>query len=121
MTAQGRCHGGQRDERMMHRTMLALVTGLTLTACATITPEQRVRTSLTNAGLSPRMAGCMAEQMADRLSIAQLMRLQSLASLKDNKIESLSLDQLAHKLRAMKDPEIFTVVSRAALSCAIAA
>ncbi|WP_336971054.1 hypothetical protein [Sphingobium aromaticiconvertens] len=92
---------------------------LALSACATISPEQKVRASLVDAGLSPRMATCMADRMVDRLSLDQLRRLKSLASLERADMGAMSVDRLLYKVRAIDDPEIFIVTSRAALACAL--
>lgn len=91
---------------------------LVLPACTSLSPESRLRSGLEEAGLSPRMAGCMAERMADRLSLMQLRKLQSLASLRKSHSGKMSMDQLLHKVRALQDPEIFAVTSRSALACA---
>ena len=64
------------------------------------------------------MAACMAEKMVDRLSLAQLRRIQSLASLRKSHIEDMTIDRFLYKLRALEDPEIFTVTSKAAIVCA---
>lgn len=92
---------------------------LFLSSCATVSPESRLRAGLIDAGLSPSMAGCMAERMADRLSIMQLRRLQSLASLRKSHMGGMSVDHFLFKVRALEDPEIFAVTSKAALVCAI--
>ena len=92
---------------------------LLLAGCASISPEARLRAGLADAGLSPRMAGCMAERMADRLSITQLRQLQSLASLAKADVGGISLDRFLYKVRALEDPEIFAVSSRAAIGCAL--
>lgn len=97
-----------------------MVALLALSACATVSPEARVRTALLDAGLSPRMAGCMAERMVDRLTISQLRQLQSLARLPERDLGGMSVDELLHRTRALDDPEIFVVVSKSALRCAIA-
>ncbi|MEK7342680.1 MAG: hypothetical protein AABZ73_02545 [Pseudomonadota bacterium] len=91
---------------------------LLLPACASLSPESRLRSGLVDAGLSPRMAACMAPKMADRLSLLQLRRLQSLGSIRKSHSSGLSVDELLHKLRALQDPEIISVTSRAAISCA---
>jgi hypothetical protein len=88
-------------------------------SCASVSPESRLRAGLLDAGLSPRMAGCMAQDMADRLSISQLRQLQSLASLRKSHMDRMSIDTLLHKVRALDDPEIFVVTSKAAFRCAI--
>lgn len=89
---------------------------VSLAACAT--PETRLRTGLVNAGLSQSIAACMADRMVDRLSLLQLRRLGSLASLKDKNAGDLSLNQFLHKVRALKDPEILTVTTSSAALCA---
>lgn len=89
---------------------------VSLAACAT--PETRLRTGLVNAGLSKPIAACMADRMVDRLSLLQLRRLGSLASLKDKNASDLSLNQFLHKVRALKDPEILTVTTSSAALCA---
>lgn len=89
-------------------------------ACATVSPEARVRKALVEAGLSPPVAGCMAERMADKLSITQLRRLQALSRLPEKDIGAMPVDQLMHQIRALRDREIILVTSRAALGCAIA-
>lgn len=89
---------------------------VSLAACAT--PETRLRTGLVNVGLSQSIAACMADRMVDRLSLLQLRRLGSLASLKDKNAGDLSLNQFLHKVRALKDPEILTVTTSSAALCA---
>lgn len=92
---------------------------LILSSCATVSPESRVRAGLIEAGLAPRMAGCMAERMVDRLSLMQLRRVQSLASLRNSHMGDLTVDRFLYKLRALEDPEIFAVTSKAAVACAL--
>ncbi|WP_327753387.1 hypothetical protein VVT58_08525 [Sphingobium sp. SJ10-10] len=92
---------------------------LLLASCATVSPESRLRVGLIDAGVSPSMAGCMAERMADRLSLTQLRRLQSLASLRKSHMGDMTVDRFLYKVRALEDPEIFAVTSKAALICAI--
>lgn len=90
---------------------------LALAACAT--PEARLRTGLVDAGLSQPIAACMAERMVDRLSLTQLRRIGSLASLKDKRVDNLTLTQFTHKIRALRDPEILTVTISSAAVCAL--
>ncbi|WP_420144052.1 hypothetical protein [Sphingobium sp.] len=91
---------------------------LILPSCSSLSPESRLRAGLQEAGLSPRMAGCMAGRMADRLSLTQLRKLQSLASLRKSHSDKMTIDQLLHKVRALGDPEIFAVTSASAIACA---
>ncbi len=101
---------------MKKRVLLSLITAVALAGCAT--PETRLRTGLVDAGLSQRIAACMAERMVDRLSLLQLRRLGSLASLKDKNASDLSLNQFLFKVRALKDAEILAVTTRSAALCA---
>ena len=97
---------------------LVLVSLITLAACATA-PQSRIEAGLMDAGISPRMAACMADRMADRLSLVQLRRLQSLTKVGRTDVRSISIDQLLFRIRALEDPEIFAVTSKGALVCAI--
>jgi hypothetical protein len=101
----------------MRSLLLALL--IPLAACTTFSPEAKVRSRLTEAGLSPRMSACMAHRMVERLSIAQLKRLGSLGDLAHRDVRTMSIDEMLHRLRALGDPEIVTVTSKAALVCAL--
>ena len=94
----------------MRIAMLCVVT-IALAACAT--PEARVRTGLVNAGLSEPMAACMAERMVDRLSLIQLRRLGDLPYARDER----SVAGFLHRVRALRDAEIWSVTSAAAATC----
>jgi hypothetical protein len=93
---------------------------LALSACATTSPEAKVRARLMEAGLSQTMAGCMAERLVDRLSMQELRRLGSLAKLGNRDLGSMTIDEFLHRIRALDDPHILTVVTRAGIGCAIA-
>jgi hypothetical protein len=84
-----------------------------LASCAT--PEARVRTGLVNAGLSAPMAACMAERMVDRLSLIQLRRLGDLPHARDER----TVQGFLHRVRALRDAEIWGVSSAAAAVCAV--
>lgn len=101
-------------------TALPVLAALLLAGCATVSPEARVRTKLIDAGIRPPVAGCMAERMVDRLSLVQLKRLQSLGGLSGDRMRGMSVDELVHRLRALQDPEIVSVVLRAGIGCSIA-
>jgi len=78
-------------------------------------PQARLRVGLENAGVHPRMAGCMADRMARRLSIAQLRRLGDLPRAR----AARSLQEYLHDARALGDPEIVRVTTAAAARCAL--
>lgn len=77
-------------------------------------PESRLRTGLVNAGLSEPMAACMAERMADRLSLAQLRRMADLPYARGER----TVAGFLHRVRSLRDPEIVAVSSRSAAACA---
>lgn len=85
---------------------------LALSACAV--PEDRLRTGLVNAGLPRPLAGCMAERMVDRLSLAQLLRLADLPKAR----HAESVERFLRRVRALGDPEILSVASSSAALCA---
>lgn len=90
---------------------------LLLAGCAT--PQARVEAGLMKAGLPQPMAECMADRMVRKLSITQLRRLQSLSTVPKTDYRAISIDQFVHKVRALEDPEIIGVTSKAALICAL--
>src|SRR3546814_17360552 len=91
--------------------------GIGLAACST--PESKVRSRLIEVGVSPPMAGCMAERVVDRLSYAQLRRLGELGRIAGDDVRDMRVGELLERTRALQDPEILSVVSRAALGCAL--
>jgi len=99
---------------------LALLSALSLTlaGCA-VTPEQRVNAALREAGVPPRVAGCMAERMAAKLSIGQLKELKRLAALREPG-ESMGPKHILRSVEAIGEPEIVRVTTRAALGCYLA-
>ena len=103
----------------LHRTSRTRLTPLALallllTACAT--PETRLRNGLVEAGLSEPLAACMADRMVDRLSLMQLRRLADLK----NAGRAAGLDEFLHRVRSLRDTEVWTVTSTSAALCAVA-
>jgi hypothetical protein len=93
-----------------------LIAALALPACAT--PETRIRTALTNAGLSKPVAGCMAGRMVDRLSLFQLNKLNGLSKLQKKDVRQISIDEFVKRTKALQDPEILGVVTSSGVICA---
>ena len=96
----------------MRGSFLLLLVPLSLAACSG--PESRTRDGLIKAGLSPKMADCMAPRMADRLSIAQLRQLAAIGKGDGKK----SVKHVLKRLRDLDDPQIVSVVSSSAALCA---
>lgn len=102
---------------MKRPLLIALVTAGTLSACAT--PETKLRNGLMAAGLSRGTSACMADRMVDRLSLAQLRRLSDLSHIREDRIGQMRVGEFWRQIRALRDPEVLAVVTRAGLSCAI--
>lgn len=80
--------------------------------------ETRVQNALTQAGVSPRMAECMTPKMVDRLSLAQLRKLERLRAEEDEYAVPLSGREALARLERVDDPEALEVLVRAGGSCA---
>ena len=96
-----------------------LLPALALLAGCAVTPEQRVNAALRNAGVPPRVAICMAERMAAKLSIEQLKELKAIAK-SDDPGEKMSAKHILKRVAAIGDPQVVEVTSRAAIGCYIA-
>jgi hypothetical protein len=99
------------------KQFLLPICALSLASCAT--PETRIRTALTNAGLSKPVAGCMAGRMVDRLSLWQLNKLRGLGKLQDKKARDISISEFVKRTKALQDPEILGVVTSSGVICAM--
>ena len=96
---------------------LATLAALSLSAC--MGAEEKLRRGLINAGLSDGLASCMARPMAQDLSPGQLMKLNTLSKAKNMDLEKTSMDEFMRRTRALQDPEILRITTRAATSCFI--
>lgn len=99
------------------KRLVILAAALSLSACAT--PETRIRTALTNAGLSKPIAGCMAGRMVDRLSLWQLNKLRGLNKLQKTNMRQITVDEFIKRTKALQDPEILGVVTASGVVCAL--
>jgi len=105
---------------MMKRALFAAAAAaLALGGCATAV-QPKIRSSLVDAGLSYQMADCMAERMANRLSVGQLRSLGRLRGLAGRDAARMSVQEFLRRARALVDPEVYQVVTSAGLGCAIA-
>jgi hypothetical protein len=96
----------------------ALLLLLPLAACAA-SPEQRVQAALVDAGVKEEVARCMAERMAAKLSISQLLELKRLGSLarQEEPGKKMTPRRILRKVEALGDPEVVSVTSHAAIVC----
>jgi hypothetical protein len=90
---------------------------IALAGCAT--PQTQLQRGLINAGLPKTQSACMADRMVDKLSLLQLRRLSSLGNFEDEKLGDMTVSRFMRNIRALKDPEILSVTTRAAIGCAI--
>jgi hypothetical protein len=104
----------------MRRFSLPLLI-LLLAACAQ-TFEGRVAGRLSEAGLSRPMADCMAKRWVARLNLLQLGKISDLSGdlQRERGRGKLTVGRFIERVRAVDDPEIFSVVSSSAAACAIA-
>lgn len=92
------------------RTVLTVATLVATTGCSQIA-ESRVRSALIDAGLSEKDADCMAGRMVDRLSIAQLRKLEALEG------EKRSLRDYVEAVERVGDAEALAVTASSAALC----
>ena len=83
-----------------------------VSACASA--RGRLERGLVDAGVAPVVASCMADQMDEQLSLAQMRKLGDLRRLDD---DATSLDEFLANVRALRDPEILAVTSAAGAIC----
>ena len=93
-------------------SLITLLAAAALSGCAT--PETRLKRALVEAGFSEPMAACMAVRMIDRLSYAQLYRLSDLK----NADGARSTDEFLHRVRSLRDGQIWIVTASSVAHCA---
>lgn len=84
-----------------------------------VNAQARLRHGLQKAGLSLPMADCVSEQMADRLSVAQLRRIGRLADIREDLARDRSTERFLRNIEALGDPEILGVASTSAALCSL--
>ena len=102
--------------RRLSTLLAALLTG-GLAGCAS--PADRIAGALTSYGVPDKEAKCMGQRLQDRLSYAQLNRLNELAKLNRDRVGRLSINALADQLNRDGDPKLVAQVVRAGLHCAL--
>lgn len=101
------------------RLALALAAALLATGCVEPIAEGRVRSALADAGLSDRNAACMAERMVDRLTIAQLRKLEALKARPGERERPVTIGQYVERVRRVGDAEVVAVTASSAGLCAV--
>ncbi len=96
---------------MRRAILISLAVAFATTGCVSKLAYGRVKTALTDAGLSDANAACMADRMTDKLTIMQLRKLQALQG------EKRSLSDYVSAVRRVGDPEVLAVTATAAAVC----
>lgn len=101
---------------------VALVGGAAwvLTGGLTRSVEDRLEDELVLRGLPQPLAACMAGRMAERLSIAQLRKLERLGPEEGEAEGPLTMAGLLERVRRVGDREVLEVTAGSAAVCAFA-
>lgn len=91
---------------------------VTLAGCAQTIAEGRVRSALVEAGLSQSDSACMAQRMVDRLTIAQLRKLERLKARAGEAQRPATLSEYIERVRRVGDAEVVAVTVSSAGLCA---
>ena len=81
--------------------------------------ESRIEQALVDKGAPPELASCMAGRMVDRLSVAQLRKLERLQTREGESRVPLSRSELIARIRRVDDPEVIEVTVMAGALCAV--
>lgn len=104
---------------MLRTALITAASAVALAGCAH-SYESRIRSGLMDAGLSRPLAGCVADRMVDRLSTRQLDSIARLSRGSDRNLRDMTIAQFLRHYRAGLDPEVYEVITRAGIGCAIA-
>jgi hypothetical protein len=96
---------------MRRAVFLTVMIVVAASGCVSKLAYGRVKTALTEAGLSDNNASCMADRMTDKLTILQLRKLQALRG------EKRSLSDYVAAVRKVNDPEVLAVTATSAAVC----
>ena len=105
----------------MKRILIVLLPapdGPTIATC--LPAEGRLEDEFVARGLPQPMAGCMAERMAQRLSVLQLRKLENLQAQEGERAIPLSIAEFLERVRRVDDGEVLEVAASSAAVCAFA-
>jgi len=95
----------------MRRMLILAALALATSGCVSKLAYGRVKTALLDAGLSEKNSACMADRMTDKLTIAQLRKLERL------KGEKRSLMDYVAAVRRVDDVDAIEVTASSAALC----
>lgn len=99
-------------------TIAILGLAIPLAGCVQAIAESRVRTALLEAGVSESDSACMAQRMTDRLTIAQLQKLEAMKD-REGERNPTTLRDYVERVRRVGDAEVVTVTASSAALCAV--
>lgn len=102
----------------MKRVGLMLAT-LAMTGCVQSIAESRVKSALVEAGVAEADSECMAQRMVDRLTIAQLRKLEELKAKPGEPPAPVTIGQYVDRVRRVGDAEVVAVTASSAGLCAV--
>ncbi len=103
----------------MRRLVALIALALATAGCVQKIAESRVHSALVEAGLSDRNADCMAGRMVDRLTIAQLRKLESLKARDGERERPVTIGEFIERVRRVGDNEVIAVTASSAGLCAV--
>lgn len=105
----------------MNRIWIVPMTALlAIAACAS--PDVRITQKLMDYGFDRSTASCVGNELDDRLSNRQLRTLADIVTgmTRDGRdIRNMTVRDLADHVRRSGDPELFAVLTRAGIGCAV--
>ena len=97
------------------KRLALLVTGLMMTACATISPHARIENRLIEFGFSEERADCLAEELDDRLDRSDL---EAVADFIGDLNAASSPGETLDALIGIDNPRAAAAIARAGIACA---
>ncbi|MXO74494.1 hypothetical protein GRI40_04555 [Altererythrobacter aerius] len=99
------------------RGVLCAAALLGASGCVETVAEDRVESALVEAGLSSANAACMAGRMVDRLTIAQLRKLERLEARPGERERPATIGEFVERVRRVGDSEVIAVTASSAALC----
>lgn len=81
--------------------------------------ERRVEAALTDKGVPPALAACMAERMASELTIEQLRALENLGPREGEEAVPRLPGEALRRIERVGDPQAVRITMRAGVVCAL--
>lgn len=109
--------GAGRGPLRLSAILVPAMAALALNACAS--RESRIESGLVDLGVPRGMSSCMANRMVDNLSSSQIRQVARFADSMDRDIDRMRVGEIVDRFGGIGDPQIVSVVGRAAAGCAI--